>query len=520
MRFTQGLHRAAQQHPNETATICAGRKRTFLELRQRVSRLAGALRQQGMREGDRIAMLALNSDHYLEYYLAVPWAGAVVNPINFRWSLPEIIYSLNDSESVALFVDEHFSQHIEALLDACPYLRFLVFCGEGPCPEYAKDLESLIDAADPIGDVDTDVAGDELLGVFYTGGTTGTPKGVMLSHRNVCASGLALLAEGLFQEGAVGLHAAPMFHLADMMVSTGLLLRGGTHVMIPAFKPELVLHAIAATKVTDTLLVPAMLQALVDHPSLKDHELGSLRNLLYGASPASESLLDRAMQALPSAAFYQGYGMTEVAAVASVLPPSQHLPAARAQGRLRSAGRGACHVQLRVVDAEDKELPRGQIGEVIVRGPNVMLGYLNKPEATQAALRGGWMHTGDMGTMDEEGYITIVDRLKDMIISGGENIYCVEVENAIAKHPAVASCAVIGIPSQEWGELVHAVVVLKPGQSLSQDTLYAHCKSLIAGYKCPRSLELIEALPISGAGKVLKTELRKPHWEGQAKAVN
>ncbi len=518
MRFTQGLHRAVQQRPDQAATICGGRRRTFRELEQRVSRLAGALHQQGIHEGDRVAILGLNSDHYLEYYLAVPWIGAVVNPVNFRWSLAEIIYSLNDSQSVALFIDEHYSEHIDALLDCCPYLRCVVFCGDGPCPEYAKDLESLIGGTDPIAD--TELGADELFGVFYTGGTTGAPKGVMLTHRNVCASGMGLLVEGLFGDGAIGLHAAPMFHLADMMMSTCLLLHGGTHVILPAFRPELALQAIAEHGVTDLLLVPAMVQALVDHPRLRDYELGSVQHLLYGASPASETLIDRAMQALPCASFFQAFGMTELAATATVLPPAQHLPAARAKGRLRSAGRAACHVQVRVVDGEDREVSRGEIGELVVRGPNVMLGYLNKPEATAAALKGGWMHTGDMAAMDEDGYITIVDRLKDMIISGGENVYCTEVENAIARHPAVAACAVFGIPSQEWGELVHAAIVLRPGESLSQETLHAHCKALIAGYKCPRSMEIREALPLSGAGKVLKTELRKPYWEGQTRAVN
>ena len=518
MRFTQGLHRAAQQRPDQAATIFGGRRRTFLELEQRVSRLAGALRRQGIHQGDRVAMLGFNSDHYLEYYLAAAWAGAAVCPVNFRWSLPEIIYSLNDSQAVALFIDEHFSSHIEALLDGCPYLRCLVYCGEGPCPEYAKDLESLIVGADTVADAE--IGADELFGVFYTGGTTGSPKGVMLTHRNIWTSGMGLLAEGLFQDGVIGLHAAPMFHLADMMMSTCLLLRGGTHVILPAFKPDAALQAIAEHRVTDLLLVPAMVQALVDHPQLKEHDLGSVRRLLYGAAPASESLLDRAMKALPSAEFFQAFGMTELAATATVLPPSQHLPEARARGRLRSAGRAACHVQVRVVDNDDREVPRGTIGELAVCGPNVMLGYLNRPEATQAALKGGWMHTGDMALMDEEGYITIVDRLKDMIISGGENVYCSEVENAIATHPAVAACAVIGIPSEEWGELVHAVIVLRAGASLAQDALYAHCKTLIAGYKCPRSMELRETLPVSAAGKVLKTELRKPYWEGKTRAVN
>ncbi|HSW12617.1 MAG TPA: long-chain fatty acid--CoA ligase [Solimonas sp.] len=518
MQFTQGLHRAVQQHPEAVATICNGRNTRFRQLQDRVARLAGALRKLGVRNGDHVAMLALNSDYYLHYYLAVPWAGAVVNPVNFRWSLEEIIYSLQDSQSVAIFLDDSHARHADALFEACPFLRFAVFCGEGACPDGLLDLESLVAGAEPIEDAG--LGSDETYGVFYTGGTTGKPKGVLLSHRALCSSALALMAEGPFPEGCIGLHVAPMFHLADMMMTTCLLLRGGTHVMLPAFRPDLVLQAVARHRISELLLVPAMLQALVDHPEIGQYDLSPVQHLLYGASPASEALLDRAMKALPDAAFRQVYGMTELAATATTLPPSQHRGEGRANGRLRSAGRGFCHLQVRVADEEGRECARGEVGEILVRGPNVMQGYLNQPEATAAALRDGWMHTGDMGYMDDGGYVFVVDRLKDMIISGGENVYSAEVENAIARHPSVACCAVIGIPSEEWGELVHAAVVLRPGATLSQEALYGHCKELIAGYKCPRSLELREALPLSGAGKVLKTELRQPYWEGRARAVN
>ncbi|AXQ31088.1 long-chain-fatty-acid--CoA ligase [Solimonas sp. K1W22B-7] len=518
MQFTQGLHRALQQRPDTIATICGERKTSFRQLQDRVARLAGALRKLGVRDGDRVAMLGFNSDHYLAYYLAVPWAGAVVNPVNFRWSLDEIIYSLNDSESVAIFLDDSFAKHADALLDGCPFLRFVIFCGDGQCPDDLLDLETLIAGAEPIAD--SGVGDDETFGVFYTGGTTGAPKGVLLSHRNISSAALALMAEGPFPDGSIGLHAAPMFHLADMMMSTCLLLRGGTHVMLPGFRPDIALDIISKHRISELLLVPAMLQALVDYPDIGRHDLSAVKHLLYGASPASEALLDRAMKAIPGAGFFQVYGMTELAATATTLPPSQHGVEGRIAGRLRSAGRAFCHLQVRVVDTEDVELPRGQVGEIVVRGPNVMQGYLNKPEATEAALRGGWMHTGDMGYMDDEGYVFVVDRLKDMIISGGENVYCAEVENAVARHPAVAACAVIGIPSEEWGEAVHATVVLHNGGELSQEALYAHCKQLIAGYKCPRSMEVRDSLPISGAGKVLKTELRKPFWEGRERAVN
>ena len=263
-----------------------------------------------------------------------------------------------------------------------------------------------------------------------------------------------------------------------------------------------------------------MIQMIVDHPAMqKPRNLSALQTIVYGASPISEAVLERAMAALPGVGFVQAYGMTELSPVATVNPAWAHTLEGRTRGKLRAAGRASFITQVKVVDAQGNEVPRGTVGEVVVRGPNVMQGYWNKPEMTAQAVRDGWMHTGDGAYMDEEGFIFIADRLKDMIISGGENIYSAEVENAIAQHPAVAACAVVGIPSTEWGELVHAVVVLKPGQEASPETLVAHCKSLIAGYKCPRSVAFTEALPLSGAGKVLKTKLREPFWQDQARRV-
>lgn len=513
MQFTQGLHRAVQQRPQAIACVCDGREISFAALRDRVARFAGGLRRLGVGDDDRVAMLALNCDHYLSTYLAVPWMGAVVNPINFRWSLDEICHCLQDSRTAALVIDDRFAAHTEALLEHCPSLRTLVFTGSGKCPDEAIPLEQMIGDNDPIEDVGR--GGDELFGIFYTGGTTGRAKGVMLSHRNVCTSGLALLAEGLLPEGAVGLHAAPMFHLADLMLTTGLLLGGGRHVMLSEFRPDRALALIQEQGVSDLLLVPAMLQVLVDFPGRADYDTGSVQRIYYGASPVSEALLNRIMTAFPQADLTQVYGMTETAAVMTVLPPTAHTDGSR----LRSGGRASFHVQVRIVDSEDQSVAPGEIGEIVACGPNIMLGYLNQPETTAEALRDGWMHSGDLGYMDEQGYVFLVDRAKDMIICGGENVYSAEVENAVARHPAVAACAVIGIPSEKWGEAVHAVAVLKQGETLTAEALAEHCKTLIAGYKCPRSLAVVDALPLSGAGKVLKNELRAPYWKARERHV-
>ena len=317
--------------------------------------------------------------------------------------------------------------------------------------------------------------------MFYTGGTTGNPKGVMLSHDNLLVSAMGTMATAHLQSrGGSLLHAAPMFHLADVAMWITGMLAGCTHVIVPMFAPAAVAAAISEHNVTDLLLVPTMIQMLVDAPETADADLTSVQRIIYGASPISAALLDRARKRLESAAFTQAYGMTELAPVATLLSPADH----QDRGLARAAGRAAVHAEVRIVGPDDEELPRGEVGEVVVRGDNVMLGYWNMPEETAAALRGGWMHTGDAGYLDDRGYLFIVDRLKDMIITGGENVYSAEVENALAKHPAVAACAVIGIPDARWGERVHAVVVRQPGQHATGQELQEFCRGTSPATSC------------------------------------
>ncbi len=515
MYLTQGLHRATQQDPDRVATVCGDRRSTFAEVTDRVARLAGALRGLGVGSGDRVAMLSLNSDRYHEYLLAVPWADAVLNPVNIRWSPTEIAYSLRDSQTRILLVDDTFAPVIPAVREEYPELTTVVHVGDGPAPEGALSYEELIAGSEPVEDVRR--SGDALAGLFYTGGTTGHPKGVMLSHANLMTSALGLMATGyMFGLGARYLHAAPMFHLADLASWNAVTAGGGSHVMVPAFEPVAVMRAVAEHEVTDLLLVPTMIQMMVDHPEIGEHDLTSLRAIVYGASAIPQALLERAMKAFPNASFTQAYGMTELSPVATLLSPDDH----RRSDLLRAAGRAAPHAEVRIVDEDDVEVPRGTVGEIVSRGGHVMLGYWGRPDESAAALRGGWMHTGDGGRMDDDGYVFVVDRIKDMIVTGGENVYSAEVENALATHPAVASCAVIGVPDDEWGERVHAVVVLAAGQSVTGEELREHAKTRIAGYKAPRSVAFVDALPISGAGKILKRELRRPYWEDADRKVN
>ena len=517
LMLTQLLHRGNRLMPQQAATCYGERSRSYAEFTDRVARLAAGLIELGMQAGDRVGILSLNSDRYIESLFAIWWAGGVVNPINVRWSAREIAFSLEDCGTRLLIVDETFAPMVRELSDRARCLHTVIHAGEASAPAGTFPYEQLIAEHAPAADAGR--CGDDLAGVFYTGGTTGQAKGVMLSHSNLYSNALACLAEDLVEAGDVFLHVAPMFHLAGIAFVLMATLRGSRQVICPRFSPDLAFAAIQQYGVSNALLVPTMLQMLVDDPRRGEYRLDSLLRIVYGASPISEAVLDRAMRCFPEVRFAQCYGQTEMSPVVSVLKPQYHAdPALRS--KLRSAGQPMLGVELRIVDAEARECPANAVGEIAVRGPGVMQGYWERPEQTAAALRDGWLMTGDGAYLDEDGFLFVVDRLKDMIVSGGENVYSAEVENAIAQHPAVAACAVIGIPDLRWGEAVHAVVVLKPDALPTTDaTIRQHCQSLIAGYKCPRSVEFRDALPLSGAGKVLKTVLREPWWEQSARKV-
>ena len=518
MNITHGLRRALQVNPNGLAIVCGERRRNWREVGERVSRLAAGIRALGAGIGDRVAVLSLNSDRYLELYLAAGWSGTVIVPLNIRWSPLENEDAMRDCRANILFVDKAFAPIGAALAKPIPGLK-LVYADNDETPAGMEGYEALIERNGPMPDAMRDSA--DLAGIFYTGGTTGRSKGVMLSHGNLMANAMNALGEGLWPSTSIYLHAAPMFHLANGAAMYSVLLSGGSNVIIQGFTPDGVASAMQKERVTDVLLVPTMIQMFVDHPTLGTYDLSALKNISYGASPISEAVLSRAMKALPHVQFIQAYGMTELSPIATVLHWKEHIGEGRAKGRQRAAGRATLGCEIKIVDADDKTVANGTVGEIAVRGDNVMMGYWERPEETARAVIDGWMHTGDGGYMDDDGFVYVVDRVKDMIISGGENVYSAEVENALAQHPAVAQCAVIGIPNERWGEQVHAIVVAKNGASATSEELIEFCKTLIAGYKCPRSVDVTTTpLPLSGAGKILKRELRKPFWENRERRVS
>jgi acyl-CoA synthetase (AMP-forming)/AMP-acid ligase II len=425
-------------------------------------------------------------------------------------------YALRDSGTRILLFDDAFTEQAQQLLADIETLTVGIYMGDGDCPDWASSYEQMIAASSPVSA--SSRSGSDMAGIFYTGGTTGFPKGVMQSHSAIWASAMGSLPEFQMDREASYLHVAPMFHMADFAGSMGTTLCAGRHVVLKAFDPAEVLQTFAVEGVTHTLLVPAMIKMLLNHPDAASTDVSNLQYILYGASPMPAATLEQCMQTWPTVGLIQAYGQTELAPIATMLSARDHREGG---AKLSSAGRPTAVNDIRIVDEEGNDCPVGTSGEVVARGPHTMLGYWNKPEETAKALRDGWVYTGDAAYFDQGGYLFIVDRVKDMVVTGGENVFTTEVENAVISHEAVQDVAVIGIPHPEWGEAVHAIVILHPGKSVTEEELIIHCRERIAGYKLPKGFTFREEpLPLSGAGKVLKTELRKPFWEGQARQVN
>jgi long-chain acyl-CoA synthetase len=517
--LTQFLARAARMYPNRPALRFQDRNCTWAELNAASQSLAGGLRALGIKPGDRVAILALNSDRYVEMLFAAWRVSAAVVPLNTRWSKDELSYALNDSGASILIADDAFAPLVPAL-SAGSSVKHVIHIGDGAIPEGATAYKSVKSQGTPVAALGQ--GGDVMAGIFYTGGTTGRPKGVMLAHTGIIAT---LLAGSVNRapppEDASILCVLPMFHMAGAQLAIAAAIAARPLILHPTFDPVAILKCIEADRIDTLSLVPAMWGMMVDHPVARETDLSSLKRVLYGASPMPEGILRRVMKRLPGAEFSQGYGQTETAGICTLLGPEDHDPDGPNAHRLRSAGQPILFSELRIADQSGKDAPVGQVGEICIRSTGNMLGYWNKPEETAATLRDGWIMSGDAGYMDADGYLFIVDRTKDMIISGGENVYSAETESALSSHPDVLECAVIGVLDDKWGERVHGIVRLKPGAQPSPEALIAHCKSPIAGYKCPLSIDFrTDPFPLSPVGKVLKRELRAPYWEGRSRNVN
>lgn len=516
------LARAALVAGDRTAVIDGDVVLDYAELARRVDGLGGGLQSLGVAKGDVVGVLALNGHRHLEHWLGVPAIGAVLNDLNFRLGEDELAFVLDDCRTAVLAVDDTHLEVGRRLRERCEALHTLVHLGPGPAPDGLASHDELVHhpAATPVPLVPDDIGG-----IFYTGGTTGRPKGVLLSHRNLVANAKHALQALRHLPDDRYLHAGPMFHLADGSQTYAVTWMAGVHVFVPSFDADLVGRVIEREQVTMTLIVPSMINMLVNHAGTAHRDLSSLRLLIYGASPMPAQLQQTAMKLLPCE-FTQLYGMTEAAPLLTQCSPEDHRRGAAGEepyaGRLRSAGAPVIGVQAEVRREDGTRAEVGEVGEVWARGPNIMRGYLNRPEETAAALDDdGWYHSGDAAWADEHGYLYIVDRVKDMIISGGENVYSAEVENVLHAHDGVLEAAVIGVPDERWGEHVHAVVVPRPGGEPSAEELVEHCRRRLGGFKVPRGVEFrTEPLPKSGAGKVLKRELRAPYWAGEERQVH
>jgi acyl-CoA synthetase (AMP-forming)/AMP-acid ligase II len=495
MIYVHSLGRASRYYAQRTALVVNGSPIYFRELDERVKSIAAALLEHGFAARDRLALLLPNTPEYIELIYACSWLGVTAVPINARLSSAEIDQVLLDAKPRGLVRHSSLPKPAvqlpwQLVLDEQP-----LEVRNAPCPDPVYDPEAI-------------------LALIYTSGTTGRPKGVMVTHANILANVDHLSYWMGYREGAVYLHAAPIFHIADFPAMFAAPAFGARQVTIPKFSPQGFCELVQRERVTHTVLVPTMLNLLTQFPEAKSYDLSSLEILAYGGSPMAPELVHRMRELLPNVKLLQCYGLSETGFLTGLEDQ------AHTEGRLLSCGKPCPGIELRVEDETGKEVEVGQHGELVARGANVMKGYWNDPEDTALAFRSGMFRTGDIGYQDSDGYFYILDRLKDMIVTGGENVYSGEVEAAIYKHPAVREVAVFGIPDPQWGELVMACVALKPGMVLSANDLTGHCRQFLANYKIPRRVEFSDTeLPKSGSGKILKRILRERFWAHEQRAV-
>jgi acyl-CoA synthetase (AMP-forming)/AMP-acid ligase II len=511
--------KSARTFPDQLAIAYGDQEWTYRQTNERINKLANALRGLGMQKGENVAILLHNCPEFIESLFACFKAGLGTVPINFRLHPKECSFIIDNSEAKAVIFGEEFRDPLHTLRHEMPRVSHFI-CISEPL-EGMLPFETLL-APQSAHFMDTEVSPDDLAWLFYTSGTTGYPKGAMLTHQNLLVMTMGFYADisSLGTEDAI-LHAAPLSHGSGLYGIPNIA-KGAANIILRSktFDPKIVFETIQRRKVTNIFMAPAMIKRLVTSPDIDHYDLRSLKCIHYGGAPIYEEDLKSAVKKFGQI-FVQDYGQAESPMTITYLPKQEHLLSGTPEQmkRLTSAGFPRTDVEVRIVNREDRELPPGQMGEIVVRGSVVMKGYWKNPKATAETLREGWLHTGDLGTMDEKGYVYILDREKDMIISGGENIYSREIEDVILKHPAVFEVAVIGVPDEKWGEAVKAMVALKTGQKATEEEIIQFCKDHLASYKKPKSVEFIEAVPKNPYGKVLKRELRERYWTGESRRV-
>lgn len=511
MAMGDQLARHARTIPDDVAFVHDATRITYRQLDERVSRLAGALHDRGVVMGDRVAVLGTNRLEVIESYFACTRLGAVCVPLNFRLVGEEIAYQLSDSGACAVITESSLhGSMVEALAKTSTVHTSLVFGGD--TPDGSADYERALAAADATF-TEREITMADPAFIMYTSGTTGRPKGAVLTHQNLLMHAFSSMASlGDAPDDQVWMAAAPLFHIAGLSGILPAVLRGGRIVLLPSgrFDPAETVALMEREQVSSCFMVPAQWQAICALPDLDRRDLSALRRATWGAAPASTSLLRAMIDSFPYAAVTTSFGQTECSPITTILHGEDSLR------KIGSIGRPMLNVEVRVVDDDMNDVPRGEVGEIVYRSPMVMKEYWNKPQETADVFRGGWFHSGDLVRQDEDGYYYVVDRKKDMIISGGENIYCAEVEDALAAHPGVAEVAVIGVPDERWGESPMAVIApLNPEQPPTTEDVDEWSLQWLARYKRPRNLVVVPALPRNPSGKVLKTELRSRYANGE-----
>jgi long-chain acyl-CoA synthetase len=515
LTLTSILQRTLNSFAFQTAVVDPEGSFSWQEFARRISRAAGLLRAHDVGPGDRFAIVSRNGFRCAELMHAGYWSGAIPVPINHRLAPPEIAYITTHAECKLLVLEQDFEGIVDVVRDDgfAGDVLTIDTPGHGEAPGY----DVLRDQANPEPLYDGAGEDDEAL-LLYTGGTTGRSKGVPLSHRNIVSNAMQIGLMSKPRANDVFLHVAPMFHSADLLANPCTLV-GAAHMFLPNFTAQGVLRAIEQYGVTTTLLTPTMIIVMLQDPAFDDYDLSALRQILYGSSPMAAEWIRRALERFEGIELIQAYGLTETAPLLTMQSMEKHRQAIESgdDELLKSVGQALVGVDLKVLDADGEELPNGQPGEVVVRGPNVASSYLNRPEASAEAFRDGWFHTGDIGRLDEQGHLYLLDRTKDMIITGGENVYSLEVEAALYQHAKVQECAVVGVPDEVYGEALLAAVVPASGETLTEQELVDHCRGRIGGYKIPRRYIFLDELPKSAMNKILKNELRRL-YKDQAQA--